>query len=143
VKLAICLCLRKLSQIRATAWSALTITICLLFGTIASTDAAGRPRVCDPIPEHQSDYDRLETGEVSRLLLKERTPALDLEYEELRFSKRFNSLVRALQDFAETYNAGEVIDAKRAKKVRKAMRQLRSLDWFKDQGDEKKAVGQE
>ena len=52
-------------------------------------------------------------------------------YEEREFAKRFNGLMNAMFDFASSYNAGHVIDAKKAKAVRKALRQLEQSDWFR------------
>jgi hypothetical protein len=52
-------------------------------------------------------------------------------YEQREFVKRFNSLLNALVDFASSYNGGHAIDAKKAKAVRKAMRQLEKSDWFR------------
>jgi hypothetical protein len=49
--------------------------------------------------------------------------------EECDFTKRFNGLVHALVDFASSYNAG-VVNAKKAKAVRKALRELEKSDWF-------------
>jgi hypothetical protein len=51
-------------------------------------------------------------------------------YEELEFAKRFNSLVRALREFSVTYNGGHVVDAKKAKAIRKAIHDLEKSDWF-------------
>jgi hypothetical protein len=43
------------------------------------------------------------------------------DYEEREFARRFNGLMNALADFASSYNAGHVINAKKAKAVRKAL----------------------
>ena len=51
-------------------------------------------------------------------------------YEQLEFARRFNGLMNALFDFAASYNAGHVINAKKAKAVRKALRGLENSDWF-------------
>ena len=56
--------------------------------------------------------------------------------EQREFVKRFNGLLNALLDFASSYNAGHAIDAKKAKAVRKAMRQLEKLDWFRPTKEE-------
>ena len=50
-------------------------------------------------------------------------------YEQREFARRFNSLMNALADFASSYNAG-VVNAKKAKAVRKALRELEKSDWF-------------
>jgi hypothetical protein len=50
--------------------------------------------------------------------------------EELKFTKRFNNLVRALRAFSNSYNVGHVINAKQAKAVRKALRDLEKSEWF-------------
>lgn len=51
-------------------------------------------------------------------------------YEQHEFVNRFNSLMKALTDFASSYNAG-VVNAKKAKAVRKALRELEKSDWFR------------
>jgi hypothetical protein len=50
--------------------------------------------------------------------------------EEHEFVRRFNNLFSALLNFASNYNTGHVIDAKRAKAVRKALRDLEKSQWF-------------
>jgi hypothetical protein len=52
-------------------------------------------------------------------------------YEQREFARRFNGLTNALADFASSYNAGPVINAKKAKAVRKALRELEKSDWFR------------
>ena len=52
------------------------------------------------------------------------------EYQQHEFVSRFNSLMKALTDFASTYNAG-VVNAKKAKAVRKALHELEKSDWFR------------
>ena len=54
----------------------------------------------------------------------------DLKEEEHEFARRFNNLFSALLNFASNYNSGHVIDAKRAKAVRKALRDLEKSEWF-------------
>ena len=49
--------------------------------------------------------------------------------KEHDFVRRFNNLFSALLDFASNYN-GHVVDAKRAKAVRKALRELEKSEWF-------------
>jgi hypothetical protein len=50
--------------------------------------------------------------------------------QEREFVDRFNDLFSALINFAHSYNAGHVVDVKRAKAVRKALRELEKADWF-------------
>ena len=50
--------------------------------------------------------------------------------QEQEFVDRFNNLFSALVNFAHSYNAGHVVDVKRAKAVRKALRELEKADWF-------------
>ena len=49
--------------------------------------------------------------------------------------QRYNELARALNDFVEAYEAGQ-IDAKKARAVRKALHDLEKLQWFKPQHSE-------
>lgn len=49
--------------------------------------------------------------------------------EEHEFVRRFNNLFSALLSFASNYNS-HVIDAKRAKAVRRALRDLEKSEWF-------------
>ena len=56
---------------------------------------------------------------------------LERSYEEREFIKRFNELMNAMFDFASSYNTGHVIDARKAKSVRKALRELEKSDWFR------------
>jgi hypothetical protein len=44
--------------------------------------------------------------------------------------RRFNGLATALSDFAHTYNSRGVIDVKKVKAIRKALRELQKSDWF-------------
>ena len=60
----------------------------------------------------------------------EDTTPTDLKEEEHEFVRRFNNLFSALLNFASNYNSGHVIDAKRAKAVRKALRDLEKSEWF-------------
>jgi len=57
---------------------------------------------------------------------EDRSEALLKEHD---FVRRFNNLFSALLSFASSYN-GHVIDAKRAKAVRKALRDLEKSEWF-------------
>jgi hypothetical protein len=49
-------------------------------------------------------------------------------YEQREFARRFNGLMNALFDFAASYNSARVINAKKAKAVRKALRDLEKSD---------------
>ena len=46
------------------------------------------------------------------------------------FVRRFNGLAAALADFSSTYNSQGVIDVKKVKALRKALRELEKSDWF-------------
>jgi hypothetical protein len=50
--------------------------------------------------------------------------------DEQDFRRRFNELAAALADFSHTYNSGGVIDVKKVKAVRKALREFEKSDWF-------------
>lgn len=52
------------------------------------------------------------------------------EYQQHELAKRFNAVMNALTDFASSYNAG-VVNARKAKAVRKALRELEKSDWFR------------
>jgi hypothetical protein len=52
-------------------------------------------------------------------------------YEQREFARRFNGLMKALLDFAASYDSAQVINAKKAKLVRKALRDLEKSDWFR------------
>lgn len=54
------------------------------------------------------------------------------EYDQHELVKRFNGLVKALGEFADSYNAGK-IDVKKAKAVQKALHELQKSEWFKPQ----------
>jgi hypothetical protein len=65
---------------------------------------------------------------------EDRTPSEEDRHEavieEHEFVRRFNNLFSALLTFASNYNSGHVIDVKRAKAVRKALRDLEKSEWF-------------
>jgi len=79
-----------------------------------------------------SQIGRPESGFVGSS--EDRTPSEEDRYEagreEHEFVRRFNNLFSALLTFASNYNTGHVIDAKRAKAVRKALRDLERSEWF-------------
>ena len=56
--------------------------------------------------------------------------------EEQEFIARFNNLMKALRDFVSAYKPGQVIDVKKAKAVRKAMRGLEKSGWFRPQKED-------
>lgn len=57
------------------------------------------------------------------------------QYEEHEFFRRFNGLAAALTDFSKTYNSRGVIDVRKIKAIRKAMRELEKSDWFNPKGE--------
>jgi hypothetical protein len=71
-------------------------------------------------------------------------PAIESQSREAQFERqelirRFNGLITALDDFARTYNSRGVIDVKKTKAIRKAVRELEKSDWF-SQKDERRAL---
>jgi hypothetical protein len=50
--------------------------------------------------------------------------------EEYEFTRRFKGLLGALLSFADTYNSGHIVDAEKAKAVRRALRELEKSEWF-------------
>jgi hypothetical protein len=46
------------------------------------------------------------------------------------FTRCFNDLARAMQDFSETYNAGHVIHVREVMKLRDALHGLETSVWF-------------
>jgi hypothetical protein len=73
----------------------------------------GRPVAAGNIPDFQ-----------------EESPAAQAADEQRELVQRYNGLLRALSDFMTAYKSG-TIDVKRAKAVRKALRDLEKLEWFK------------
>jgi hypothetical protein len=65
--------------------------------------------------------------------LQDPAEPVDNGYEQL--SGRLNALLRALGEFSDAYRAGKV-DAKKAKVLRKALRELQKSDWFKPEREE-------
>jgi len=53
-------------------------------------------------------------------------------YEEREFAQHVDGLLRALNDFAESYRTG-LVDLKKVKAVRSAVRALEKSEWFKRQ----------
>jgi len=54
----------------------------------------------------------------------------EAQYEEQEILRRVNGLATALTDFSNTYNTRHVIDVKKIKALRKALRELEKSDWF-------------
>jgi len=105
------------------------IAATLLACSFQSAGAANPPS--SPGPLH-SDVGIQESAVVGS---GEGTTPADLDrfeavLKEHEFVRRFNNLFSALLNFATTYNTGHVIDAKRAKSVRKALRELEKSEWF-------------
>lgn len=50
--------------------------------------------------------------------------------QEHKLTQRYNELARALNGFVAAYKAGQ-IDVKKARAVRKALRDLEKVEWFK------------
>jgi Skp family chaperone for outer membrane proteins len=55
--------------------------------------------------------------------------------EEQELAQRFNRLLRALTDFSHSYNLEGVIDVKKVKAVRKALRELEKTEWFSQKNE--------
>ena len=51
-----------------------------------------------------------------------------IDFEQQDFLRRFNGLATALSDFAHTYNSRGVVDVKKVKAIRKALRELEKSD---------------
>jgi hypothetical protein len=54
----------------------------------------------------------------------------EINFEQQDFLRRFNGLAAALSDFAHTYNSRGVVDVKKVRAIRKALRELEKSDWF-------------
>jgi hypothetical protein len=54
----------------------------------------------------------------------------EIDFEQQDFLRRFNGLAAALSDFAHNYNSRGVVDVKKIKAIRKALRELEKSDWF-------------
>jgi hypothetical protein len=55
--------------------------------------------------------------------------------EEQQFVRRLNGLAVALADFSHTYTSQGLIDVKKVKAIRKALRELEKSDWFNPKGE--------
>ena len=85
---------------------------------LATFNSHHAPRDCEKSPARS----RKEFGQIHGVLASS-------WLREHEFVPRFNNLFNALRNFASNYN-GHVIDAKRAKAVRKALRDLEKSEWF-------------
>jgi hypothetical protein len=67
--------------------------------------------------------------------------ALERQFDSIRqrqFEKRFNDMARALADFGETWNQSHRVDERKAKRLKKAWRDLGKSDgWFNTLPDSK------
>jgi hypothetical protein len=54
----------------------------------------------------------------------------EARYDEQELLRRVNGLATALTDFSNTYNSRHVIDVKKIKALRKALRELEKSDWL-------------
>jgi hypothetical protein len=54
----------------------------------------------------------------------------EIGLEQQDFLRRFNGLAMVLSDFANTYSSRGVVDVKKVKAIRKALRELEKSDWF-------------
>ena len=55
-----------------------------------------------------------------------------------QFEQRFNNVARALADFGETWNQSHKVDERKAKRLKKAWRDLGKSDgWFKSSAESK------
>lgn len=54
----------------------------------------------------------------------------EMNYEQQDFLRRFNGLAAALSEFAHTYNSRGVVDVKKVKAIRRALREFEKSDWF-------------
>ena len=61
----------------------------------------------------------------------------EAQFEEQELLRRFNGLATALREFSHSYNSLGVIDVKKVKAIRKAMRELEKSPWF-SQKDERR-----
>lgn len=100
----------------------LSATLCL---------CAIHPARAAELRQQKPASDLLESLDNRRLLTIDKDPSnREAADEQLEFTRRFNNLVRALRDFSNSYNVGHVINAKQAKAVRKALRDLEKSEWF-------------
>jgi hypothetical protein len=114
--------LRDVKSISMTGTGKFITAATLLACSIQPAGAANSESSSGPL-HSQSGEERRPTNVEE----EDRSGAVLKEYE---FVRRFNNLFSALLSFASNYNTGHVIDAKRAKAVRKALRDLEKSEWF-------------
>jgi hypothetical protein len=87
-------------------------------------------------PSHQRERPTVDcylcVGDTAAAAEARRREAQDQEQELLR---RVNGLATALTEFSNTYNTRHVIDVKKIKALRKALRELEKSDWFSRKTD--------
>jgi hypothetical protein len=76
------------------------------------------------------------TSEPAESSSNDQTFQIDREYEERQFVHRIDNLMTALASFSSSYKTGHVIDVKKVKEVRKALREIEKSEWFKFQKTE-------
>jgi hypothetical protein len=54
----------------------------------------------------------------------------EMNFEQQDFLRRFSGLATALSDFAHTYNSRGVVDVRKVKAIRKALREIEKSEWF-------------
>jgi hypothetical protein len=59
----------------------------------------------------------------------------EAQYEEQELLRRVNGLATALADFSNTYNSRHVIDVKKIKALRKALREIEKSDWLRSKNE--------
>ena len=102
------------------------ILLCLLLTVGAANPQSPRPRPYPPI--EQPDFGSVD-GRIQ--LDSEDVLRQQAKYEEDEFVKRLNNLLGALSDFSSNYNGQHVINVKKVKEVRKALRELEKSAWFR------------
>ena len=70
-------------------------------------------------------------SEPTQLSSNDETFQNDLEYEERQFVQRIDNLIAALANFSSSYKTRHVIDVKKVRAVRKALREINKSEWFK------------
>ena len=105
--------------------TAATLLACLFQPAPAANPPSSSAPLHSQIERPESGF--VGIGEDKTHTEEDRYEAVEEEHE---FVRRFNNLFSALLNFASNYNTGHVIDAKRAKAVRKALRDLEKSEWF-------------
>jgi hypothetical protein len=91
---------------------------------------AGSAEPQSPPTRHQWRYHKT-ASETSGPLINEEPFQNDAAYEEQQFVRRVDNLMNALVRFSSTYKTNHVIDMKKVKAVRKALREMEKSEWFK------------